>query len=219
MLVQTGNADVVLVAGVESMSNIEYYSTDLRWGARAGSVSFHDRLQRGRERSQPEARFGYISGMPETAENVGREYGITREEADAFAVRSHQRAAAAWEAGRFDAEVVPIEVPQRKGPALSFARDEGIRPDTTLAAWPNSNRPRGRHRDGRQCQSAERCRGRLPGRRQERLAALGLTPLAWLHSWAAVGCHPATMGIGPVPAVRHCWRATVSASTISIWSS
>jgi acetyl-CoA C-acetyltransferase len=85
MMVQTGVADVVMAGGVESMSNVEYYSTDMRWGARAGSVKLHDRLERGRERSQPEARFGRISGMIETAENLARDYAIPREEADAFA--------------------------------------------------------------------------------------------------------------------------------------
>ena len=64
MFVQTGAADVVVAGGVESMSNVEYYTTDMRWGARAGSVKFHDRLERGRERSQPEARFGRISVRP-----------------------------------------------------------------------------------------------------------------------------------------------------------
>jgi hypothetical protein len=97
MQVQTGAADVVVAGGVESMSNIEYYSTDMRWGSRAGSVTLHDRLQRGRERSQPQERFGYISGMLETAENLAKDYAITREQADAFALRSHQRAAAAWQ--------------------------------------------------------------------------------------------------------------------------
>src|SRR6187402_61462 len=76
MMVQSGAADVVVAGGVESMSNIEYYSTDMRWGSRAGSVKMHDRLERGRERSQPEERFGHISGMIETAENLAREYGL-----------------------------------------------------------------------------------------------------------------------------------------------
>ena len=67
MMVQTGACDVVLAGGVESMSNIEYYTTDMRWGKRAGTAPFYDRLDRGRERSQPEHRFGYISGMIETA--------------------------------------------------------------------------------------------------------------------------------------------------------
>lgn len=73
------------------MSNIEYYSTDMRWGSRSGSVTMHDQLQRGRERSQPEERFGYIAGMIDTAENLAREYHISREESDAFALRSHLR--------------------------------------------------------------------------------------------------------------------------------
>ncbi|MGE0484002.1 MAG: acetyl-CoA C-acetyltransferase [Gammaproteobacteria bacterium] len=202
MLVQTGAADVVLTGGVESMSNIEYYSTDMRWGSRAGSVSFHDRLQRGRERSQPEERFGFISGMPETAENVGREHGITREEADAFAVRSHQRAHAAWEAGRFDDEVVPIEVPQRKGAPLVFARDEGIRPETTLETLAKL-RPvlkDGTVTAGNASQQNDAAAACLVVA-EDRLDDLGLEPLAYLHSWASAGCHPATMGIGPVPAV------------------
>lgn len=203
MLVQTGAADVVLTGGVESMSNIEYYSTDMRWGSRAGSVSFHDRLQRGRERSQPEARFGFISGMPETAENVGREYGITREEADAFAVRSHQRAHAAWEAGRFDDEVVPVEVPQRKGAPLVFARDEGIRPETSLETLAKL-RPvlqDGTVTAGNASQQNDAAAACLVVA-EDQLDALGLEPLAFLHSWASAGCHPATMGIGPVPAVQ-----------------
>jgi acetyl-CoA C-acetyltransferase len=80
---------VVLVAGVENMSNIEFYTTDLRWGARAGSTTLHDRLQRGREGSQPPERFGRISGMPETAENLAREYCISGEQSDLFAAVSH----------------------------------------------------------------------------------------------------------------------------------
>jgi len=76
-------------------------TTSVRWGARSGNQVLYDRIDRGRERSQPEWRFGPISGMIETAENLAAKYGITREEADAYAARSHQRAAAAWDAGRF----------------------------------------------------------------------------------------------------------------------
>jgi len=78
MMVETGAADVVIAGGVESMSNIEYYTTAMRSGSRAGNVQLYDRLERGRERSQPVERFGVISGMIETAENVARECGITR---------------------------------------------------------------------------------------------------------------------------------------------
>ena len=84
------------------MSNIEYYTTSMRGGARAGNVTFYDRLERGRERSQPVERFGYISGMVETAENLARDYQITREECDAFSAESHARAARARQEGRYD---------------------------------------------------------------------------------------------------------------------
>ena len=131
MMVQTGACDVVLVGGVESMSNIEYYTTDMRWGRRSGTTQFYDRLDRGRERSQPVHRFGYISGMIETAENLAKDYKVTREEADAFAAESHRRAAAAWDEGRFADEVVPVPVPQRKGDPVLAARDEGVRPEST----------------------------------------------------------------------------------------
>ncbi|HEX7825540.1 MAG TPA: beta-ketoacyl synthase N-terminal-like domain-containing protein, partial [Mycobacterium sp.] len=112
MTVQTGAADVVIAGGVESMSNIEHYTTAARWGSRSGNQMLYDRLDRGRERSQPAWRFGEISGMIETAENLASDYGIDREAADAFAVRSHQRAAAATAAGAFDEEIVAVEVPQ-----------------------------------------------------------------------------------------------------------
>jgi acetyl-CoA C-acetyltransferase len=203
MMVQSGAADVVVAGGVESMSNVEYYTTDMRWGARSGSVKFHDRLERGRERSQPVERFGYISGMIETAENLARQYGITREESDAFAARSHQRAAAAWEAGRFADEVVSVNVPQRKGDPLVFARDEGIRPDTTAESLA---RLKPIMKDGvvtagnasQQNDAAAACLIVA----EDQLDRLGLTPLGFLTGWAAAGCDPATMGIGPVPAVQ-----------------
>ena len=131
MMVQTGACDIVLAGGVESMSNIEYYTTDMRWGKRSGTTQFYDRLDRGRERSQPVHRFGYISGMIETAENLAKDYNITREDADVFAAESHRRAVAAWDEGRFADEVVPVPVPQRKGDPVLVARDEGIRPEST----------------------------------------------------------------------------------------
>jgi acetyl-CoA C-acetyltransferase len=209
MQVQTGASDVVAVVGVESMSNIEYYSTDMRWGARAGSVALHDRLQRGRERSQPEHRFGFISGMPETAENLAREYGITREESDAFAVRSHARAAAAWAAGRFDAELVPVPVPQKKGEPFLFARDEGVRADTTLDTLGRLRPvlPNGTVTAGNASQQNDAAAACLVVA-EDRLASLGLQPMAWFGGGAAAGCDPATMGIGPVPAVRRLFDRT-----------
>jgi acetyl-CoA C-acetyltransferase len=203
MQVQTGAADVVVAAGVESMSNIEYYTTDLRWGSRAGSVTMHDRLQRGRERSQPEHRFGAISGMPETAENLASDYGISREAADAFAMRSHQRAAAAWNEGRFADEVVSVTVPARKGEPLHFARDEGIRAETTMETLAKLKPvlKNGTVTAGNASQQNDAAAACLVVA-EDKLAELKLEPMAWVRGWAAAGCEPSRMGIGPVPAVK-----------------
>ncbi|SIT41715.1 Acetyl-CoA acetyltransferase [Paraburkholderia piptadeniae] len=203
MMVQTGAADVVMAGGVESMSNVEYYTTDMRWGKRAGSVKMHDRLDRGRERSQPEERFGRISGMIETAETLAREYSISREESDRFAARSHRRAAAAQKAGHFDSEIVPIAVPQRKGDALIVTQDEGVRGDTTAdsLARLKSIVKEGVVTAGNACQQNDAAAACLIVA-EDKLDELGLTPMGWLVGWAAAGCDPARMGIGPVPAVQ-----------------
>lgn len=203
MMVQTGACDVVLAGGVESMSRIEYYSTDMRWGRRSGNAQMYDRLDRGRERSQPVERFGFISGMIETAENLVKDYGIAREDADAFAAESHRRAAAAWDEGRFAEEVVPVSVPQRKGDPLIFSRDEGIRLDATAQSLAKL---RPLMKDGivtagnssQQNDAAAACLVVA----EDKLASLGLEPIAFLTGWSAVGCDPARMGIGPVPATR-----------------
>lgn len=202
MMVETGAADVVVAGGVESMSNIEYYSTNMRSGARAGTVQLYDRLDRGRERSQPFDRFGAISGMIETAENVAQQYQITREASDAYAAQSHHRAAAAWEAGKFDDEIVAVDVPQRRGDPVEFANDEGIRGDTSAESL---GKLRAIMKDGvvtagnasQQNDAAAACLVV----NEDKLAELGLEPMAYFGGWAAAGCHPGTMGLGPVPAV------------------
>jgi acetyl-CoA C-acetyltransferase len=209
MMVQSGAADVVVAGGVESMSNIEYYTTDMRWGSRSGTVKLHDRLDRGRERSQPESRFGYISGMIETAENLAKEYGITRAESDAYAARSHARAAAAWAEGRFADEIVPVTIPQKKGDPVIFAKDEGIRPETTVESL---GKLRALMKDGvvtagnasQQNDAAAACLIVA----EDKLEALGLEPMGFLKGWAVAGCHPGTMGIGPVPAVKKLFAKT-----------
>ena len=202
MMVETGAADVVLAGGVESMSNIEYYTTAMRGGARAGSVKLYDRMDRGRERSQPVERFGVISGMIETAENLAKDYDIIRTDADEFAVESHRRAAAAWSAGKFDAEIVPVPVPQRKGDDLLFEKDEGIRADSSVEKLAKL-RPLmgdGTVTAGNSSQQNDAAAACLVVA-EHKLAALNLTPLAFFGGWAAAGCEPSHMGIGPVPAV------------------
>jgi len=209
MMVQSGAADVVIAGGAESMSNVEYYTTQMRGGTRSGSATLHDRLERGRERSQPFDRFGRISGMIETAENLAREYQITREESDAFAAESHARAARAWAEGKFAAELVPVTIPQRRGDPVQFGEDEGVRADTTPQSLA---RLKPIMKDGvvtagnasQQNDAAAACLVVA----EDKLAELRLTPMGYFVGWAAAGCHPATMGIGPVPAVRKLFART-----------
>lgn len=202
MMVQTGMSDVVVAGGVESMSNVEHYSTDIRKGVRAGNLTLHDRLTRGRLMSQPVERFGVITGMIETAENLAKDYEIGRDACDAYAVRSHQRAAAAWASGLFDDELVPVSVPQKKGDPVVFAHDEGYRADATLETL-GKLRPLegGVVTAGNASQQNDAAAACLVVA-EDKLDELGLEPIAWYHSSAAAGCDPSRMGIGPVPAVE-----------------
>ncbi|NMO01449.1 acetyl-CoA C-acetyltransferase [Gordonia sp. TBRC 11910] len=209
MMVQTGVADVVIAGGVESMSNIEHYTTTARWGSRSGNQVLYDRLDRGRARSQPAWRFGEISGMIETAENLAKRYGITREEADVYAASSHRRAAAAQRSGSFDDEIVNVEVPQRRSEPLQFSHDEGVRPDTTASALSGLRpiMPDGTVTAGNAAQQNDAAAACLVVA-EDQLDRLNLTPIGWFEGWAAAGCDPATMGIGPVGAVRKLFERT-----------
>ena len=203
MMVQTGAADVVVAGGVESMSNVEYYSTDMRNGARSGSVTMHDRLTRGRVMSQPISRFGVISGMIETAENLARDYQISRQDCDAYAVKSHQRATQAWKENRFAEELVPVAVPQRKGDPKIFAHDEGYRADATMETLGalRAIEKGGVVTAGNASQQNDAAAACLVVA-EDQLEKLGLEPMGYFVGWAAAGCDPARMGIGPVPAVE-----------------
>ncbi len=203
MMVQTNNADVVLAGGTESMSRVEFYSTASRYGSRMGSVTLHDRLTRARTTVSPEERFGPISGMIETAENLAQQYNISREEQDTYALRSHQRAVDAVESGKFDDEIIPVSVPQRRGDPLTFNRDEGPRKETSMEVL---GKLRTIMADGTvtagnasaQNDAASMCLVVAA----DKLDELGLKPMAYLKSWAVAGVHPAYMGIGPVPATQ-----------------
>ena len=203
MLIQTENADAVIAGGVESMSNAEYYVNESRWGSRFGSLTMHDRLVRARETISPEERFGYISGMVETAENLAKQYEISREEQDEYALRSHQRAVAAVESGKFDQEIVGVPIPQRRGDPVDFNKDENPRADTSIEAlgrlrpvMPNGTVTAGNASS--QNDAASVCLVVA----EDKLEELGLTPMGYLKGWAVTGCQPAYMGIGPVPSVN-----------------
>ena len=208
MMVQTGVADIVIAGGAESMSNVEHYSTDMRRGSRNGSTTMHDRLTRGRVMSQPVERFGVISGMIETAENLANDHGISRESCDAYAATSHQRATAAWAAGKFDEELVPVTVPQRRGDPVVFANDEGVRADATVESL-GALRPlaKGVVTAGNASQQNDAAAACLVVA-EDKLEELGLEPMGHLVGWAAAGCEPSRMGIGPVPAVERLFSRT-----------
>ncbi|GAA4699710.1 acetyl-CoA C-acetyltransferase [Pseudonocardia yuanmonensis] len=205
MQVQTGASEVVLAGGAESMSNASFYSTAMRWGAKGGpGVMLHDSLARGRVTAGGD-NYPVPGGMIETAENLRKEYSIPREEQDEFAVRSHQRAAAAQAEGRFADEIVPVTVKGRKGDTVVEA-DEHIRPDSSVETLAKL-RPIMGKQDAEATVTAGNASGQNDGAAicivtsPEKAAELGLRPLVKLVSWGVGGVQPKTMGIGPVPAV------------------
>jgi acetyl-CoA C-acetyltransferase len=204
MSVQTGAAELVLAGGAESMSNAPFYSTAMRWGVKAGpGLLLQDGLARGRVTAGG-VNHPVPGGMIETAENLRAEYKISREEQDEFAVRSHQKAAAATEAGRFADEIVPVTVTGRKGDTV-VDRDEHIRPDASVETLAKL-RPIMGKADAEATVTAGNASGQNDGAAvcivtsPEKAAELGLRPLTRLVSWAVAGVPPRTMGIGPVPA-------------------
>jgi acetyl-CoA C-acetyltransferase len=204
MQVQSGASDVVLAGGAESMSNAPFYSTAMRWGVKAGpGVLLQDGLARGRITAGGK-NHPVPGGMLETAENLRREYKIGRKEQDEYAVRSHRRAAAAAEAGRFADEIVPVVIAGRKGETV-VDRDEHIRPDSTVETLAKLRPIMGRD-DPEATVTAGNASGQNDGAAiaivtsPEKAAELGLRPLARLVSWGVAGVPPRTMGIGPVPA-------------------
>jgi len=204
MQVQSGASDVVLAGGAESMSNAPFYSTAMRWGVKAGpGVLLQDGLVRGRVTAGGK-NHPVPGGMLETAENLRREYKIGREEQDEYAVRSHQRAAAAAAEGRFSDEIVPVTIHSRKGDTV-VDRDEHIRPDSSVETLAKLRPIMGKD-DPEATVTAGNASGQNDGAavaivtHPDKAAELGLRPLARLVSWGVAGVPPKTMGIGPVPA-------------------
>lgn len=205
MRVQTGAADLVIAGGAESMSQAEHYALGGRFGFKGDSTPFMDRIARGRVTAG--GRFYPVAGgMLETAENLRKEYSVSREEQDLLAYNSHMRAVAAHEDGRFKDEIVPVTVTGRKGDTV-VDRDEHPRPEIsleTLAAL----KPVRRSVDAESTVTAGNASGQNDGAAAcivttpERAAQLGLRPLARLTTWAVAGVEPSRMGIGPVPATE-----------------
>ena len=204
MAIQSGNADIVVAGGVESMSTAEFYITgDVRWGlggtgdmpkghghTSMWGIPMYDRMQRGRVMSQPEERFGVLPTMMSWAETAAKQYGISREDVDKWALLSHQKACAAMKSGKFDDEIIPVSVPQRKGEPVLFASDEHPRVDTSLEALSKlravlngvctAGNSSGENDGAAACvvMSAEKAR------------QIGVAPMAYLKSFAFSGADP-----------------------------
>jgi acetyl-CoA C-acetyltransferase len=201
MQIQVGASELVIAGGVESMSNAPLYTVEGRRGVTGAGLMLHDALTRGRVTAG--GRFYPTpGGMVETAENLRRDYGISRGEQDEVALRSHQRAVAAQRAGLFDDEIVPVTVPGRKGNVI-VDTDEHPRADSSLETLatlrpvtkgdPDATVTAGN--SSGQNDAAAACIVTTP----QRAAELGLTPLVRLVSWARAGVDPTRMGLGPVP--------------------
>jgi acetyl-CoA C-acetyltransferase len=198
-MIRAGDAEIVVAGGMENMSRSPYLSAATRFGARMGDATLVDSMIRDGLWDV----FGDVH-MGITAENVADQFGITREEQDAFAAASQQKAGRALNEGVFDAEIVPIEVPSKEGPVL-VTTDEHPRPATTVEKL-GRLRPAFR-RDGGTV-TAGNASGLNDGAAAvvlmsaRKAGELGLEPLALVEGHASVGVEPSIMGIGPVPAVR-----------------
>ena len=196
-----GDADIVIAGGQENMSAAPHVLPGSRDGFRMGDAKLVDTMI---VDGLWDVYNQYHMGI--TAENVAKEYGITREQQDAFAALSQNKAEAAQKAGRFDAEIVPVEIPQRKGEPLRFATDEFVRHGVTaesLAGLKPAFTKEG-------TVTAANASGLNDGAAAvivmsaKKAEALGLTPLARIKAYASAGVDPKVMGMGPVPASRRC---------------
>jgi len=197
--VRDGDAHVVLAGGVESMSRVPYLLPGARWGYRMGDQPLVDAM----------VQDGFLCPlsemvMGETAERLAEQYRIGREEQDAFALRSQQRTARAQAEGRFDAEIVPLRVPGKKGEDI-VNRDEHPRPDTTaatLARLPPVFKPDGGTVTAGNSSGITDGAAAMVVLSAQRADELGVKPMARLLGLSSAGVDPCVMGIGVVPAVR-----------------
>jgi acetyl-CoA C-acetyltransferase len=195
--VQRGDARLVLAGGMESMTRVPFLLERARLGYRLGDSAVVDAMYRDGFHCPLADQL-----MGRTAETLAEQGGIPRREQDELALASQLRAAAAWEAGRFDAEVVPVAIPGRNGQRLT--RDEHYRADTTLeklSKLPAVFRDGGTVHAGNSSGITDGAAAVVLAGSAE-VRARGVTPLAWIAGWVAVGVDPRIMGIGPVPATR-----------------
>jgi acetyl-CoA C-acetyltransferase len=195
-VIKSGDVDTVVAGGMESMSNATFMLKKARWGYRLGHGQLQDQL----------ILFDPLSGntMGETAENVAEKYNVSREDQDAFGLRSQQLAETAIKEGRFKEQIVPVEIPQRKGDPKIFDTDEHPRFGTTIEALQKLKpafRKGGTVTAGSSSGMNDGASA-LVVMARDKADQLGIKPMASIVSYASVGVDPAYMGIGPIPATR-----------------
>jgi 3-oxoadipyl-CoA thiolase len=202
--IAVGDGDVFIAGGVESMTRAPYVMAKPESAWDRGPRELFDTTLGWRFTNPRLAELHYPYSMGETGENVAERWGVSRERQDAFALESQQRAVAAIDSGRFDDQLVPVSVPQKKGDPIVVWRDEHPRADTSAEALA---RLRPAFREGGTV-TAGNSSGINDGAaavllvEADHARSLGLTPLARVVSTAVAGVEPAVMGIGPIPAVR-----------------
>src|SRR5689334_22655063 len=201
--VRVGEAEVVLAGGVESMSRAPFVMPKADTAFSRQAEIFDTTI--GWRFINPAMRAKYgVDSMPETGENVAAEFAISREDQDKLALRSQQRTAAAYERGFFESELIPVEIPQRKGKPIQVTRDEHPRADTTLeqlAKLATPFRQNGSVTAGNASGVNDGACALLIAT-EKAAARFGLTPKARIVAAASAGVEPRVMGIGPIPAVR-----------------
>lgn len=201
LMIEAGEADIVVAGGTESDSNRPHLMEKARVAYQVAPPQWLVR------RTAPGA---LNVSMGTTAENLGRKYHITREECDAFALESHRKAAAAQAAGRFDAQMIPVTVPRKRGKTTVVDRDECVRPESTmetLGSLPTAFEPDGVCTAGNSSPMSDGA-GAVVLMDRETAEKKGLEPLAVFRGFAVTGCDPSIMGIGPVEAIRKVLRKT-----------
>lgn len=198
-MIKAGDADIIVAGGTESMSMSPYVMPKARWGARMGDMKAVDMMVHD---GLTDAFSGVHMGI--TAENICEQWGLTREELDAFAASSQQKAEAALKSGAFKDEIVPVEIPRKKGDPILFDTDEFPKPGVTAEGLAKL-RPAFK-KDGMvtaaNASGINDSAAAVIVMSKEKADELGLKPLCTIKSYASAGVDPQIMGIGPVPATK-----------------
>jgi acetyl-CoA C-acetyltransferase len=214
MMIESGNAEIIVAGGVESMSTAEFYlKGDMRWSMGGtgdmphghGSLStwstpLYDRILRARTMSQPASRFGVLPSMMSWGEEAAKEYSISREAADEWAVKSHQRACAAIKSGKFTQETIPVSVSQLKGEPIVFSHDEHPRSGSTLEVLAKLKPIMGGICTAGNSSGENDGAASMVLMSEQKIESIGLKPLAFIKAFSFSGCDP-----------RFAYRATAKA--------